>query len=178
MHYIFLYYKNYHILKDFVSCIIYYLKTNNYTKLLMTTLSPEFKKNIESAILKHGRFACPNIACTDWITSKKIIKNDGSEFLEYQCKSSKCTFHSKTIIPIEAEDSVLEIVHSNFSKKYKRLLVGFASVLLILTIAFGGYFPKLFVDDASTNISKKENIKPVVKKRTIVLSTPVFKEKK
>jgi len=143
----------------------------------MTTLSPEFKKNLESAILEHGRFACPNIECTDWITSKEFTKKDGSKFLEYHCTNSKCTHHSKSIIPIVEEDSYLETIHLNPSIKYKSLMVGAACLLLILTVAFGGYFPKSFFNDASQNISKQENIKtkPTVKKRTIVLSTPVFR---
>ena len=143
----------------------------------MTTLSPEFKKNLESAILEHGRFACPNIECTNWITSKEFTKKDGSKFLEYHCANSKCSHHSKSIIPIVEEDSQLEIVHLN-SVKYKSLIVGAACILLILTVAFGGYFPKSFFNESSPNISKKENIKtkPVVKKRTIVLSTPVFRD--
>ena len=141
----------------------------------MTTLSPEFKKNLESAILEHGRFACPNIECTDWITSKEIIKQDGSKFLEYYCTNNTCCHHSKTIIPIEEEVARLEFI-PNPSKQIKNLLVGAVCILLILTVAFGGYFPNKAVDNSSSNISQKEVIQPVVKKRKIVLSTPVFRE--
>ena len=141
----------------------------------MTALSPEFKKNLESAILDHGRFACPNIECTDWITSKEFIKNDGSKFLEYHCTNSECTFHQKEIIPIENEAPELASLSLIFSKKKKRWLAGAASILLILTVALGNYIPKLTTDN-SANITPKEMPTTVVKKRTIVLSQPVFKD--
>ena len=144
----------------------------------MTTLSPDFKKNLESAILENGRFACPNIACTDWITSKEIIKNNGSKFLEYHCKNPKCIFHAKEIVPLEEKKQELVFETNSSGTNTKRLLVGFASILLILTVAFGGYFPKAFSSDSSTNISPKKAVKAEAKKRTIVLSTPVFREEK
>jgi len=72
----------------------------------------------------------------------------------------------------------LNVIQLNSSPRFKSLIVGAASILLILTVAFGGYFPTSFFHDAAPNISKKENLKakPEVKKRTIVLSTPVFRD--
>ena len=144
----------------------------------MTTLSLDFKKNLESAILEHGRFACPNLECTDWITSKEFTKKDGSKYLEYHCKNAQCTYHSKQIIPIEVDNTALEIAHPNISKNIKALLVGIASILLILTFAFGE-FPISLSNDTATTITNKEIVKPqpVVEKRKIILSTPVFREK-
>jgi len=135
----------------------------------MATLSPEFKKNLESAIIEHGRFACPNIECTDWITSKEFTKKDGSKFLEYYCTSSKCAFHSKKIIPLKEQKEEFTFTSIPNIVNAKRLMVGFASILLVITFAFG-------ISSSDSKVSKKENTLTVEKKRTIVLSTPVFRE--
>ena len=135
----------------------------------MATLPPDFKKNLESAIIEHGRFACPNIECTDWITSKEFTKKDGSKFLEYYCTSSKCAFHSKEIIPLNESNEEITFAAPSNTVNIKRLLVGFASILLIMTVTFG-------ISSSSSEISKKENTPTVENKRIIVLSTPVFRK--
>ena len=127
----------------------------------MATLSSEFKKNIESAIKEYGRFACPNIVCTDWITSKEIIKNDGSQFLEYHCQNPKCTFHPKKTVLLKEKKQAQRIESHPISANYKAVMMVLVSILLVMIVAFS--------INKSSSISKIEKTPTVEEKRTIVL---------
>lgn len=135
----------------------------------MATLLPEFKKNLESAIIEHGRFACPSMECTEWITSKKTTKKNGAQVIKYNCTNSDCTFHIPKTIILHKKKTALAVEPKTSNNPLKILMVGVASILLLLIIAFGR-------KDTSSNISKKEKTPVVKEKRKIVLSTPVFKK--
>ena len=89
-----------------------------------TVPTPEFLRNIESAIIEDEVIACPSLECTSKLVSKKKMSPENVSYLEYYCLNSDCWYHQKRKIILEAEPEKESSSILNFSSEKITLALG------------------------------------------------------
>lgn len=100
-------------------------------------------KNLEKALLKNGRAACPNPECTKSIISEEKEGRAGTSILEYWCENEECRFHKRRVISISIGKGIMEQVRGGFSMLSKRAITGIIGLFLLVGATLGNYVPKL-----------------------------------